>query len=240
MSGFSRRADDLVRRLGDGELEKRAKTFWSDPSFRTAFFHRHPAELRELEDAELIDAAGLRGRAGGIWAEEYKGFLERTGGQLEVLKIHEKSYLKLVTQVNDAAARALLTKETSLLFLLGRVIRQVHEGAPEPIGALVEGNEEQKIDPAVTFTKELTELVPLVKEFESVLERLRKDLEFAPDPRVRALIAERILELQDEQKRKAEEIMNATLEDGFTADGDKLTVKKGRYVTATARSRPTR
>lgn len=230
MTGFSRRADDLVRRLGASELDQRAKTFWSDPNFRTAFFHRHPAELRELDDAELIDAAGLRGRAGGIWAEEYKALLARTAEQLEVIKVHEKSYLKQVTQVNDAASRALLTKDTSMLFLIGRVVRQVHEGAAAPIGELVEGNEEQKIDPAIKFGRELAELVPAVKDFEALLQGMRKDLGFLEDARVRALMVERIVDLKDEQKRKAEEIMNATLEDGFTADGDKLTVKKGRYV----------
>src|SRR6185436_479722 len=100
MTGFSRRADDLARRLGSSEMDQRAKSFWSDPNFRTAFFHRHPAELRELDDAELIDAAGLRGRAGGIWAEEYKALLARTADQLEVIKVHEKSYLKQVTPVS--------------------------------------------------------------------------------------------------------------------------------------------
>jgi hypothetical protein len=238
MTGFSRRADDLVRRLGTGEMEARAKSFWSDPNFRTAFFHRHPAELRELDDAELIDAAGLRGRVGGFWAEEYKAMLAHTGEQLDVIKAHEKSYLKQVTQVSDAASRALLTKDSSMLFLIGRVVRQVHEGAAAPIGELVEGNEEQKIDPAVKFTRDLAELVPEVKEFEALLQAMSKDLEFLADPRIRALIVERILDLKEEQKRKAEEIMNATLEDGFTADGDKLTVKKGRYVDGDGKESP--
>jgi len=237
MSGFSRRADDLVRRLGDSEMDKRAKAAWSDPSFRTAFFHRHPAELRELDDAELIDAVGVRGRAGGPWAEEYKAFMARTADQMAVIKVHEKSYLKLVTQVNDAAARTLLAKESSLLFLIGRVVRQVHEGAAAPLGSLVEGNEEQKLDPAVTFTKELAELVPLVKDFEAVLQRLEKDLQFAEGP-AKVLIVERILDLQEGQKQKAEEIMNATLEDGFTAEGDKLSVKKGRYVDGDGKDSP--
>jgi len=238
MTGFSRRADDLARRLGSSAMDQRAKSFWSDPNFRTAFFHRHPAELRELDDAELIDAAGLRGRAGGIWAEEYKALLARTADQLEVIKAHEKSYLKQVTPVNDAAARALLAKDSSMLFLIGRVVRQVHEGAAMPIGALVEGNEEQKLDPAITFTRPLAELVPMVKDFDALLQGMSKDLGFLEDARVRALMVERILDLKDEQRRKSEEIMNATLEDGFTADGDKLTVKKGRYVDGDGKDSP--
>jgi hypothetical protein len=77
-----------------------------------------------------------------------------------------------------------------------------------------------------------------VKEVEGVLQGLAKDLEFAPDRRIRVLIADRILDLKEEQKRKAEEIMNATLEDGFTADGDKLTVKKERYVDGDGKDSP--
>lgn len=238
MSGFSRRADDLVRRLGDGELDKRAKSFWADPDFRTAFFHRHPAELRELDDAELIDAAGLRGRAGGIWAPEYKAFLAHAAEQLQVILLHEKSYLKLVTQVADADARSLLAKNTSMLFLVGRVVRQAFEGAANPIGGLVEGNEEQKIEPSVTFTRGLAELVPAVKDFEAMLQGLRKDLGFLEDDRIRAIVVERMFDLREEQKRRAEEIMNGVLEDGFTADGDKLTVKKGRYVDDQGKDSP--
>ena len=225
MSGFSRRADDLVRRLGDGDLDKRAKTFWADPNFRTAFFHRHPAELRELEDFELIDAARKAG-------------LASTEDQLNVIKAHEKSYLKQVTQVNDAAARTLLAKDSSMLFLIGRVVRQIHEGAAMPIGELVEGNEEQKIEPAIKFGKELAELVPAVKDFDALLQGMQKDLGFLPDAKIRALMVERILDLKEEQKRKAEEIMNGVLEDGFTAEGDKLTVKKGRYVDDQGKDSP--
>jgi hypothetical protein len=51
-------------------------------------------------------------------------------------------------------------------------------------------------------------------------------------------MVERILDLKEEQKRKAEEILNGVLEDGFTADGDKLTVKKGRYVDDQGKDSP--
>jgi hypothetical protein len=238
MSGFSRRADDLARRLGDSEMDKRAKAYWSDPNFRTAFFHRHPAELRELDDAELIDAAGFRGRSGGFWAEESKAALAHMAEHLEAIKTYEKSYLQLVTKVEDPAARTLLAKPEAMQFLIGRVFRQVHDQVPEPMGGFVEANEEQKIEPAITFTKELAEFAPLVKDFEPVLTRLGKELEFAQDRRVRVLIADRVFEIQEEQKHKAEEIMNAALEDGFTADGDKLSVKKGRYVDGDGKDSP--
>jgi len=61
MAGFNRRADAIVRRLGEAdEMDRMAKAAWSDSGFRSAFFHRHP-ELRELDDAELLDAQGFRG-----------------------------------------------------------------------------------------------------------------------------------------------------------------------------------
>ncbi|MBI3857893.1 MAG: hypothetical protein HY293_19620 [Planctomycetes bacterium] len=265
MSGFSRRADEIVGRLGNSPMDLRAKAGWGDPNFRTAFFHRHPAELRELDDAELLDAAGFRGlqrgkdgrlRVAGPWAGELLERMTGTFEQLEALKKYEKSYLKLVAKVGDGAARAALTADTCSLFLIGRVIRQAGEGSPAPIGGLVEGDEEQKIEPAVTFNRELAELLPEVKEFDALLQGLQKDLdrlaagidgageterkiiEFVRNGRARALIAERILDFKEDQKRKSEEIMNATLEDGFTADGEKLTVKKGRYVDGDGKESP--
>src|SRR6185295_17323413 len=54
--------------------------------------------------------------------------------------------------------------------------------------------------------------------------------EFLKNERARLLLAELMLHLREEQRRQTAEIMGAILEDGFTADGDKLTVKKGRYV----------
>lgn len=247
MSGFSRRADDLVRRLGPGPMEARAKAAWSDPGFRTAFFHRHPAELRELDDAELLSAVGFRGlqngKLAGPWAQELRQRAALTLEQIEVVKAHEKSYLKLVTAVADATARAQLANDTTILFLVGRVVRQIHEGAAAPIGALVDANEENKIEAAVTFSQGLAEFLPQVKEFERTLAGFQKDFDriagevedagfrdFLKNPRARALLAERILDLQEDQRRKAEDIMNAVLEDGFSADGDRLSVKKGRFV----------
>jgi hypothetical protein len=257
MSGFSRRADDLIHRLGDGELDKRAKSVWGDPEFRTAFFHRHP-ELRELDDNEVLDAVGFRGleRGGdgklhvsGPYASELRARMTGIFEQLEVVKKYEKSYLKLVTAVGDAATRAALSRDNAALFLLGRLQRQAAEGVPDPIGAFTEGDEENKIEPQVTFGGELAGFLPAIRDAETLLadivtkglERLareiddsgeeeRKVLEFLRNERGRVLLAERVLSLRQEQVRKSEEIMNAVLEDGFSAIGDKLTVKPGRYV----------
>jgi hypothetical protein len=265
MTGFSRRADDIVRRLGDTEMDKRAKAAWSDHAFRTAFFHRHPAELRELDDAELLDAAGFRGlergkdgrlRVAGPYAQELKSRMAGIFEQLEAVKKFEKSYLKLVTQVNDGAARTALTADTCVLFLVGRVVRQVSESSPSPIGALTEADEDNKIEPAISFGTGLALLLPEVKDCEKTLadlvkglDRIARDidaagteelnvLEFLKNERARVLLAERILDLKEEQKRKADEIMNATIEDGFSAQGDRLSVKKGRFVDGEGKDSP--
>jgi hypothetical protein len=208
MSGFSRRADDIVRRLGDGTMEKRAKVSWGDPGFRTAFFHRHPAELRELDDAELVHAVRTA---------------VPTPEQIEELKTYEKSYLKLVTKVEDARTREALAADSSAVFLIGRVRRQAAEGAPAPIGALVDEGQ-------ITFTVDLPALLADVRE----AEKLHPLLDFVKDERARILTAERMLGLRQDQRRKGEELMNAALEDGFTADGDALRVKEGRYESADA------
>lgn len=265
MSGFSRRADDLVHRLGDSEMDKRAKASWGDPDFRTAFFHRHPAELRELDDAEVLDAVGFRGlergadgklRVAGPYAAELKGRMAQTFEQLETVKKVEKSYLKLVTAVDDAAARTALSTDGAALFLIGRVHRQLNEGSAAVIGGLSEADEDNKIDAAVTFNLPLPTFLPALKECEKTAGELLKYvhrvvaeidasgteelnfLEFIKNARARMLIAERILDLREEQHRKGEEIMNATLEDGFEAAGDKLKVKAGRYVDGDGKDSP--
>lgn len=257
MTEFSRRADDIVRRLGDGTMEKRAKSSWSDPAFRTAFFHRHPAELRELDDFELLQAVGFRGLVPGKdgklclappYGQELKGRIAGTFEQLESVKKYEKSYLKQTSQIADGVERSALVADSAALFLIGRVIRQAADNDPKPIGTLTEADEDKKIEPGISFAAGLAALLPEVKEFdrtlaevEKSLDRIVRDLdgtgaeernvlEFVKNERARALLAERILALREEQRRKAEEIMNATLEDGFTALGDRLSVKKGRFV----------
>ncbi len=264
MSGFSRRADDLVHRLGDSELDKRAKAVWENPDFRTAFFHRHP-ELRELDDAEILDAAGFRGlergqdgklRLAGPYAEELKARAAQLTEELDEVKKYEKSYLKLVGAVGDGTTRAQLSTDAATLFLIGRVLRQVRDGAPTPIGSLAEGDEENKIEPKISFTGELAALLPEVKEAEKTLaevakglERIarevdgagedeRKLLEFLRNEHARVLLAERVLDLREEQKRKSDEIMNSVIEEGFEAVGDKLKVKPGRYVDGDGKDSP--
>jgi tetratricopeptide (TPR) repeat protein len=258
MAGFIRRADDIARRLGTfSEMDRRAKIAWSDPAFRIAFFHRHPAELREMEDAEILDAAGFRGlerrkdgrlHVGGPFAQEIKDRLAATFEQLEAVKRYEKSFLKQVAQVADAAARTALAADSGILFLIGRVLRQVGEGLPTPVGALTEGDENAKVEPAITFTRALHEFVPELQEVHKQLEALKtlldalagdiapegtenlNVLEFLKNDRARVLLAERVLWVQQEQKKKAAEIMNATIEESFTVDDERLAVKKGVFV----------
>lgn len=265
MSGFSRRADDLVRRLGDGEMEKRAKAVWSDPDFRTAFFHRHPSELRELDEQEVLDAAGFRGlqrgadgklRLAGPYSFELKSRMGGIFEQLETIKKVEKSYRKLVAAVKDDADRAALGTDNAALFLIGRVIRQVQEGGDPVIGGLTEADEDNKVDAAVTFNRELPAFLPQLKECEKIAAGLLRYvhkvvaeidptgpeelsfLEFIKNARARFLLAERILSLKEEQERRGGEIMNSVLEDGFEADGEKLKVKPGRYLDGDGKDSP--
>jgi hypothetical protein len=168
--------------------------------------------------------------------------------RLEALKTYEKSSLKLVAAVGDPGARAALSSDTAMLFLIGRVIRETNEGSQTPIGTLKEGDEEKKIEPSVAFNLDLAEYAESVKECEkmvpvlrSLLEPLIRDLagggmdeanliEFLRNDRARILLAERMMGARDEQRGKADEIMHSTLEEDFTAEGERLTVKKGRYV----------
>jgi hypothetical protein len=258
MAGFNRRADQIVKRLGEGsEMDRQAKTAWNDSSFRAAFFHRHPNELRQLDDAEQLDAQGFRGlerqpdgklRLTGPYAQELR---DRIGGSFETLegiKPYEKSYLKAVTAVADPAARTLLSGDTATLFLLGRVFRQAAEGSDTPIGKVTEGDEDKKIEPSVAFNIDLAEFVRTIKECETALpglqqrlESLAKDLagggmdennviEYIRNGRARVLLAERILAARDEQQRKGDEILNSMIEEDFTSEGERLSVKKGKYL----------
>jgi hypothetical protein len=264
MSGFSRRADDIAHRLGDTEMDKRAKAIWGDPEFRTAFFHRHP-ELRELDDAEILDAVGFRGlergangklRLAGPYASELRSRAEGLIEQLGAVRRYEKPYLKLVTAIGDADTRAALSSDSGTLLVIGRLFRQVHDGAPAPIGALEEGDEENKIEPKISFSVDLATLLPEIKEVEKTLVEVakgldrivadvdgagdeeKKILEVMKNGRARMLIAERILDLREEQIRKTDEIMNAVIEDGFEVLGDRLKVKAGRYVDGEGKESP--
>jgi len=266
MAGFNRRADEIVRRLGDAsEMDRHAKTAWNDSGFRAAFFHRHPAELRQLDEAEQLDAQGFRGlerqadgkrRVTGPYAQELKDRIGSAFELLEGVKPYEKSYLKLVAAVTDPAASALLSGDAATLFLLGRVLRQAAEGSDTPIGTATEGDEDKKVEPSVAFNLDLAEFAPAIRECETSLPALRQRLEaFAQDlagggpeeasvveflrnDRARVLLAERLLAARDEQQRKADEIMNATLQEDFTADGERLSVKKGKYLDDDGKESP--
>jgi hypothetical protein len=78
----------------------------------------------------------------------------------------------------------------------------------------------------------------LARELDDSGEEERKVLEFLKNDRGRVLLAERVLDLRQEQVRKSEEIMNAVVEDGYSAIGDKLTVKPGRYVDGDGKDSP--
>jgi hypothetical protein len=257
-SDFDRRCDELVRKLGDAtELDKRAKAAWSDPAFRVAFFHRHPAELRRLTIEDQADLLLLRGlergrdgkrRVGGPYAEELRERIRTSYASLDALKPYEKAYLQQAAKVKDAAARTALTSDAGVLFVLGRLLRQASEGGPEAIGGINEGDEANNVPASVSFNLELDELVPLLKEAEALAAALKgvfdqtipdlatvaeaetSLLEFLKNEPVRILLADRLLAAAKEQKTKADEILAAVIEDGFEEKDGRLHVKKGRYV----------
>lgn len=256
MAAFNLRANAIVQRLGDADpMDRLAKKAWADSGFRAAFFHRHPAELRERDDAELLDLQGFRGlerqadgklRLAGPYARELRDRVEEIAARLEEIKAYEKAYLRQVAAVADPDARAALARPHAAVFLLGRVLREIAEGATAPIGALKEG------DPAVAFALDLAEYAALVKDGERtaaalgpLLEPAIRDLdgdarvvEVLKDESARVLIAERMLAARDDQRAKADEIMNSTLTEDFTAEGERLTVKKGRHVDENGQESP--
>jgi hypothetical protein len=258
MKDFNRRADDLVKRLElTTDYEKRAKESWSDPAFRLAFFHRHPAELRELSPGDLADVLLLRGlergtdgklRVGGPYADELRQRMDTTQGALDMLKTYEKAYLQEAAKVKEAGPRAIVTSDTGILVILGRLLRQASEGGPESIGGITEGDEDKNKPPVVSFNLELEELAPLVKEAEAAASALQpffektipevagggepeeSVLQFLKNARARMLLAERSMAMRKDQESKAEEIMNAAIADGFEEKDGRLRIKRGRYL----------
>lgn len=250
MKDFNRRCDALVKKMsGEGPLDRRAKEAWSDPAFRVAFFHRHPAELRERGLEDLMDSIVLGGleegadgklRLAGPGAAE---FMAVTTATLDQLRPCEKPYLQQAARVKDEDARATLTSDAGILFVLGRLLRQAQEGGAEAIGGITDGD-----PPGLSFNLPLEELAPLVKEAETVSTALQARfdtlipgiaadreqeqavIEFLKNGRVRMLLAERATALMKEQRRKADEIQAAVLEDGFEEKDGRLRVKPGRYV----------
>lgn len=258
MGDFRRRCDALVKRLGeDGEFDRRARAAWSDPGFRLAFFHRHPAELREHSTAEIADLFVLRGltrgadgklRIGGLFADELRGRIESTVGMLDMIKTYEKSYLQEAAKVKDEAARALLTSDAGIHVILGRLLRQAIEGGAESIGGITEGDEGAGRPPLVSFNLGLDELVPVVKSVQATAAALQDPLDraageiaadaepeqnllrFLKSAGARLLLAERAAGMIKDQAVHADEIFAAILEDGFEEKDGRLHVKKGRYV----------
>lgn len=266
MASFNQRATGIARRLGEAdEMDLLAKKAWTDSGFRAAFFHRHPAELRELDDAELLDAQGFRGlerrdggrlALGGPYAQEARDRMAEIFERMETLKRYEKNYLQQAAAVADPAARAVLGRDTGALFVLGRVLRETAEGSQTPIGVPMEGDEEKKIEPSIAFSLDLGEHAAAVMECEKVVAALKplldpmiRDLagggmeeanliEFLKNDRARVLLAERMMAARDEQRSKADEIMNSAVEESFTAEGERLVVKKGVYVDDEGKESP--
>jgi hypothetical protein len=257
MAAFNRRCLDLASRLEyPNALDQRARAAWLDSNFRVAFFHRHPAELRELNDEEILDLAGFRGlehgkdgklHVAGPWAPELRDRIALLFAHLEAVKPYEKSYLKLVAQLPEAESRRALGSDFAALFLIGRVLRQGEEGAPAPIGTLTEGDEEKKVEPSVAFNPDLSSfaedvrmgtlaaaaLQPTLDHLAAALAEGKDELdlrEFLKNERIRILLSEFVHGRRQEQRKKADEIWSSLLEDGFTQENGKLAVKKGRYA----------
>src|SRR5262249_23534797 len=154
--------------------------------YRAAFFHRHPAELRELDDAEQLEAQGLRAlerqpdgklRIAGPYVQELRDRRSGSLEQLDWIKPYEKPYLQLVSGVADAEVRRPLSSETAILFLISRVIRQANEGSQTPIGSVNPGDEDQKIEPSIAFTIDIAELAPSVKDCDAILPKLKERID---------------------------------------------------------------
>lgn len=220
MTGFFARCDGMIARLGTEGLAARARDWWSRPAYRVAFFHRHPAELRERSPEELLDLQ-LRDR------------LPSLGARLEAVKGYEKAYLQEASKVNDPAARAALSRDEAILFLVGRMLRQQEEGSPIQIGGILEGDPDSGRPPALSFNLDLLELLPDVEAGLKLAAWVREHAgarEGLANAGIRVLLAEGLHAEQDRQRRQAEEIFDAVLNDGFVAEGAALRMKPGRFV----------
>lgn len=254
MASFHRRVFELVGRIdGDGEMEKKARGWWSDSTFRIAFFASRAGELREMEVPELLHdllGKGLvrrddgRLRVAGSHRDEVRERVTAAYAQLDQVKELEKSYLKSLAEAGDEVRKALVT-DTASLYVLGRLLREAGEGVPEPVGAVGEGDGGEK---TVGFNVPLADLVAPLKECEALLAELRPWFEktsaalsgagvdelemfdFLKNERARVLVAERVLALRNGQRARADAVFAEVLADGFEANGAKLAVKKGRYV----------
>jgi hypothetical protein len=227
MAAFNRRALEMVGKIaGDGEMEKKARAWWSDSTFRIAFFTARAGELRELEAADILpDLVGPEPIAA-VYA---------TLDQIQAL---EKSYQKVLAHADEEVRKNL---EGSTLFVLARVLRQAAEGAPEPIGAVAEQDTGEKsvafnvplaglVEPFREARKALVEIGPWFEKAAQASTKADETLDFLKNERARAVVAERLTAMRAEQRARADAVFAEILADGFEAKGETLTVKKGRYV----------
>lgn len=208
MGAFNRRAFALAGRIaGDGELEKRARAWWTDSTFRIAYYFSRADELREPEaPAILLDL--LRR------PEELEGLAVR----LERIRDLQPSYLKLLAPLNDDARRDLVT-ERAAIFILGRLLRQIDDGEENPLGK-VEENE-------LSFNVPLPELIPPLRE--AVAQAAELALPADWNEGTRWLAVERVLAEERRRKVQADGVFAEIIEDGFVERDGKLAVKPGRY-----------
>jgi hypothetical protein len=242
MDAFNRRTMELVGRIaGDGPLEKKARSWWSDSTFRIAFFNARAGELREQETAEILhellgrhfsrsDDGKLR------IAEPIHDAIQAASGRLDQIKELEKSYLKSLADAGDEVRKALVT-EAAMHFVVGRLLRQADEGSPEPIGAAGE-------EASLAFNVPLADLVAPLRQCEALLAELKpwfeataaalageqEAVEYLKNERARILVAERVLAVRQEQRARADAVFAEVLADGFEERDGKLFVKKGRYA----------
>ncbi len=220
MAGFFARCDGMTARLGTEGLAARARDWWSRPDYRVAFFHRHPAELREHSAEELLEAQ-LRDRMPSLAA------------RLEAAKGYEKAYLQEASKVAEAGARAALSRDEAILFLVGRMLRQQEEGSPIQIGGIREGDPDGGRAPSLSFNLDLVELLPDVEAGLKLAAWIREHAagrEELGNAGIRLLLAEGIHAEQDRQRRQAAEIFDAVLSDCFVEEGAALRMKPGRFV----------
>ncbi len=255
MAGFNRRLDAMLERVGKGaEIDRRARAYWADPLFRTAFFHQRLDDLREQEEGALLDevlAKTFEPRPGGgirIAEALRQGAIDVANalrGRATAAANCEKSWLRLVLKETDDAVRTRAADSAVSRYVLGRLLRQAADGAEHPIGSVadIENSEEKTVTLAVPIA-ELVKDADLCRAFEAriapALDQAvaglegggdpEKDVaEFMKNPRTRAILAEHLFESRRGEAARLDKVMGEILADSFEGSGDILWVKKGRY-----------
>ncbi len=254
MASFNRRAFELAGRItGEGELEKKARGWWSDSTFRVGFFMARAEDLQERDLAGLLDEFLGRGlvavdggkrRVGGSYKTQTLEAAQGVRDRLARIQELEKAYLKHLAGLSDETRLALVT-ETATAFVVGRLLRQSEEELPGAIGQVAEG---QDGEGALVFHVPLAELAGPLKEalqtlgefkawFESTASAMAGEgpdedalVELLRSPPARVLIVERLLGRRQEQIARADAVFAEVVADGFEGEGQALRVKKGRYV----------